>query len=30
MIRAVANAIYDVLAVEYPQVFTDELREKLS
>ena len=29
-IRAVANAIYDVLTIEYPQVFTDELREKLS
>ena len=29
-IRNVANAIYDLLAIEYPLVFTPKLREELS
>jgi thymidylate synthase (FAD) len=29
-IRTLANAIYDLLAVEYPNVFTPELKEKYS
>lgn len=29
-IRTLANTIYDLLAIEYPQVFTSELKEKYS